>query len=158
LSAGRLIPIRSTCEPDETACALLHAGVVAIDRCCETQEFSALDVRSPTVPLAGVSPAARWKRTTDRRVPEPALPSLEVGTPTSVSQLWSVRTSPPRSPTRRTRAIDEAGADDANVADTASKTTSAPARSANARRAAGLGAPAIGFDGLQTTGRLSWDT
>jgi hypothetical protein len=46
-----------------------------------------LAVRWPTVPLAGVSPAVRWKRITDRCVPEPKLPSVEVGMPTSASQL-----------------------------------------------------------------------
>ena len=145
--------MRSTPETDETVCALLRAGVVPIRRWCETQERSVLAVRRPTVPLAGVSRAARWKRIAARRVPEPKLPSVEVRMPTSVSQLWRVRTSPPLSPTRRTRLIDEAKADDANVADRASGTTSAPAHSANARRGTGLGVAPIHFDGVGTTGR-----
>ena len=111
-----------------------------------------LAVRRPTVPLAGASRAAIWKRTTERRVPEPKLPSIEVGMPTSVSQRWRMRTSPPLSPTRSTRLIDEADADDANDAETASSAISAPARCANARRQEWLDVPSVHLEGVRTTG------
>src|SRR5579884_1272787 len=151
-------------SPSRSARANGGAGVVPLRANvlrAWTQVSSVVAVMTPAVPVTGWRWACVWKRMTERWVPGPKSPSAVVGMPTSVSQLWSVRTSEPWRPTCSARANGGFIAARAAAAPRVARARSAAARqtatAAAARGRARGGRPLWHAAAWQTAGFGTWN-